>query len=218
MDDDSKNDAFIKRLDEEISELESGLIKEKELFLHEAIDRYGHVEASNLLLKYNYEFIKKFDLKHGRSPVHFFKVKGDELSCFSVQDDNLNDSIVGMSVIPDVHFDFSSNYTVISKKNSGVIYYPISLKLPFRENLTLKVPIFFSTYLVKKEPSGIYNISDFFTAKRIGLTDSVILSNHFLELMAKRLGIEYSITSSNRIGDQKTADLVFSLLKKNEHT
>lgn len=215
MSNNSKNkDDLLKRLSNEISELENSIVSDKELSFQEVTNKYGPEEASSLYLSYTDELIKKFNIKRGRSPVHFFRLEGTELTCYSLLDDNRNEEIIGMTVIPDINFDFSEQYRLISKKNSVLTHLPLDIKIPYRDPLVLKIEVYLTTFLVEKEASGLGSISDFFTAKQIGLTDSIILSNYYLEKLSKKLGHDYEIKSYNRIGDKKTVELLFELLNK----
>lgn len=213
--DSKKSNNFEETLESALNDFREGLIEEKELFLHEVIERYGPTKGSQLLGRFLSQFKSKFGLTSGRSPINFFSVKGNELHCFSIQENILDESIVGLSVVPDVNFDLKRKYKILSKKTSKLHYYPLNVTVPFREDLVLKVPIFFTSYDVSEEPNDFNEIGDIVLANRIGINEPIILSHYCLESLAKKLGKEYKITGENIFGDKETAEIVFGLLKEN---
>lgn len=205
-------------LKEMISELEKGIIKEKELFLHEAVEKYGKEEGISLLNRYLDGFREKLGLKSGRFPVFFFKEEGSILNCYSIQINPFVDlDLENKSIIPDHCFDPTIQYRVIERKGHNFGYFPLSIRMPLRENLLFKVPVFMDIYEVKKEPSFFSSISEVVDSKNLGLSDSFVLSHLLIERLAKKLGdSSYEINGSNHFGDKRSVELVFKLLEQKD--
>jgi hypothetical protein len=204
-------------LKEMISELEKGIITEKELFLHEAIEKYGHEEGMTLLNRYLDVFREKKGLKAGRFPLLFFKEENLLLTCYSIQiNPFLGLELEKKKVIPDNFFDPKIKYLVTKTREARSGYIPLSIRMPLRENLLFKVPVYTAIYEVKKESSFFSSISEVVDSKNIGLSEAFVLSHFLIEKIAKKLGHTYKIDGLNHFGDKRSVDFVIQILKQKD--